>query len=58
MYGSAARSCRATWKRVPSVDSLIPALYLKGVSTEDFSKALQAILGTEAPGAEREQRCV
>ena len=37
-------------KRVPSVDSLIPALYLKGVSTGDFSKALQAILGEGAPG--------
>ena len=37
-------------KRVPSVDSLIPALYLKGVSTGDFSKALQAILGKAAPG--------
>ena len=36
--------------RVPSVDSLIPALYLKGVSTGDFSKALQAILGEGAPG--------
>ena len=37
-------------KRVPSVDSLIPALYLKGVSTGDFSKALQAILGKKHPG--------
>ena len=37
-------------KRVASVDSLIPALYLKGVSTGDFSKALEAILGEDAPG--------
>ena len=37
-------------KRVASVDSLIPVLYLKGVSTGDFSKALQAILGEGAPG--------
>ena len=37
-------------KRVASVDSLIPVLYLKGVSTGDFSKALQAILGKAAPG--------
>ncbi len=37
-------------KRVPSVDSLIPALYLKGVSTGDFSQALEAILGKQAPG--------
>ena len=37
-------------KRVPSMDNLIPALYLKGVSTGDFSKALEAILGKGAPG--------
>ena len=37
-------------KRVASVDSLIPVLYLKGVSTGDFSEALQAILGEGAPG--------
>jgi len=32
-------------RRAPSVDALIPALYLKGISTGDFSKALTAILG-------------
>jgi putative transposase len=37
-------------KRVASVDSLIPVLYLKGVSTGDFSEALKAILGEGAPG--------
>ena len=37
-------------KRVPSVDSLIPALYLKGVSSGDFSQALEAILGKQAAG--------
>ena len=37
-------------KRVASVDSLIPALYLKGVSTGNFSEALKAILGKGAPG--------
>ena len=37
-------------KRVASVDSLIPVLYLKGVSTGDFSEALKAILGDGAPG--------
>jgi len=31
-------------RRVPSVDALIPALYLKGISTVDFSEALTAIL--------------
>jgi transposase-like protein len=37
-------------RRVPSVDALIPALYLKGVSTGDFSEALAAILGEKASG--------
>jgi putative transposase len=37
-------------RRVPSVDALIPALYLKGISTGDFSEALTAILGERASG--------
>jgi putative transposase len=37
-------------RRVPSVDALIPALYLKGISTGDFSEALAAILGENASG--------
>jgi len=37
-------------RRVPSIDALIPALYLKGISTGDFSEALQAILGEHAAG--------
>jgi transposase-like protein len=37
-------------RRVPSVDNLIPVLYLKGISTGDFSEALEAILGPGAPG--------
>jgi len=37
-------------RRLPSVDALIPILYLKGVSTNDFSEALSAILGPNAPG--------
>jgi len=37
-------------RRVPSIDALIPALYLKGVSTGDFSEALEAILGKNAAG--------
>ena len=32
-------------RRVPSVDNLIPVLYLKEISTEDFSEALLSILG-------------
>ncbi len=37
-------------RRTRSVEELIPWLYLKGVSTGDFSEALQAILGPDAPG--------
>jgi transposase-like protein len=37
-------------RRVPSVDALIPVLYLKGISTGDFSEALEAILGPKAAG--------
>jgi transposase-like protein len=37
-------------RRVPSVDALMPALYLKGVSTGDFTDALAAILGQNASG--------
>src|ERR1700722_7486978 len=33
-----------------SLEGLLPWLYLKGVSTGDFSEALQAILGPDAPG--------
>ena len=35
-------------RRAPSVDNLIPTLYPKGVSSGDFSEALQAILGEGA----------
>ena len=37
-------------RRVPSVDALIPVLYLKGISIGDFSEALEAILGPNAAG--------
>ena len=37
-------------RRVPSVDNLIPVLYLKGISTKDFPEALAPILGEEAKG--------
>lgn len=37
-------------RRVPSVDALIPCLYLKGISTGDFSEALEGILGAQAAG--------
>lgn len=37
-------------RRVPSIDALIPCLYLKGISTGDFSEALEAILGPQVKG--------
>jgi putative transposase len=37
-------------RRVPSIDALIPVLYLKGISTGDFTEALEAILGPNAAG--------
>lgn len=37
-------------RRTRSVEELIPWLYLKGVSTGDFSEALAALVGKDAPG--------
>jgi putative transposase len=37
-------------RRVPSLDNLIPVLYLKGISTGDFTEALETILGENAKG--------
>src|SRR4030042_1436957 len=37
-------------RRTRSVEELIPWLYLKGVSSGDFTEALQALLGPEAQG--------
>src|SRR5919112_5028945 len=37
-------------RKTKSREGLIPWLYLKGVSTGDFSDALQALLGPDAPG--------
>jgi putative transposase len=37
-------------RRSPTIDTLIPVLYLKGVSTGDMSEALEAILGSGSPG--------
>ena len=37
-------------RRMPSVNNLIPCLYLKGISTNDFSQALSAILGEGVKG--------
>ena len=37
-------------RKTRSIEELIPWLYLKGVSTGDFSEALQALLGPDCPG--------
>ena len=37
-------------RKTRSLEALIPWLYLKGVSTGDFSEALAALLGVDAPG--------
>jgi len=37
-------------RRTKSLEELIPWLYLKGISTGDFSEALAALLGPDAPG--------
>jgi len=37
-------------RRTRRIDELIPWLYLKGVSTGDFTDALKALLGPQAPG--------
>lgn len=37
-------------RRTPSLNNLIPTLYLKGISTGDFTEALSAILGENAQG--------
>ena len=51
------RKCHFTSKILPpylrrtkSVEELIPWLYLKGISTGDFSEALAALVGPDAPG--------
>jgi putative transposase len=37
-------------RKTNSLDDLVPWLYLKGVSTGDFTDALKALLGPDAPG--------
>ena len=37
-------------RRAKSLEDLLPWLYLKGISTGDFSEALAALLGARAPG--------
>lgn len=37
-------------RKIESLDCLIPELYLRGISTNDFPKALSALLGERAKG--------
>lgn len=37
-------------RRTKSIEDLLPWLYLKGISTGDFTEALSALLGKNAPG--------
>ena len=37
-------------RRTPTVEALIPALYLRGISTGDFTEALTSLLGPNAAG--------
>ena len=37
-------------RRTKSIEELIPWLYLRGISTGDFTNALSALLGKDAPG--------
>lgn len=37
-------------RKTPSIEAVIPTLYLKGVSSGDFSEALEALLGPKAKG--------
>jgi len=37
-------------RRTRSIETLLPWLYLKGISSGDFTDALSALLGKEAPG--------
>ena len=37
-------------RRAKSIEELLPWLFLKGISTGDFSEALAALLGPDAPG--------
>ena len=44
-------------RRTRSIEELLPWLYLKGISTGDFSDALEALLGKDAPGLSANTIC-
>ncbi len=47
---SVRRWCRRHLRKAKSVEELLRWLYLKGISTGDFSEALAALLGPDAEG--------
>ncbi len=44
-------------RKTPSIETVIPTLYLKGISTSDFTEALEAILGENAKGLSASTIC-
>jgi hypothetical protein len=40
-------------RRTKTIEELLPWLYLKGISTGDFSEAPASLLGRDAPGLAR-----
>jgi len=48
LFNRERRSCR-NGRRTRSLDVLLPALYLRGISTGDFQEVLTALLGKDAP---------
>jgi putative transposase len=43
-------------RRTKSLDALLPALYLRGISAGDFQEVLTALLGKDAPNLSRDRR--
>lgn len=44
-------------RKAPSLEAVIPTLYLKGISSGDFSEALESLLGTQAKGLSASTIC-
>jgi len=44
-------------RRTKNMDEFLPFLYLKGVSTKDFTEVLQKLLGKQLPGFSAQQIC-
>jgi putative transposase len=44
-------------RKAPSIESVIPTLYLKGISSNDFSDALEALLGKNVGGLSASTIC-